>query len=323
MAGNEQNDWKSVRVLQRKEQATGIISLDLQALDGSDLPAFSAGAHIDVRLPSGLVRQYSLCNDAVEQHRYRLGVLLAEASRGGSRAVHEALHPGATLSVSAPRNLFALVSESSSITLIAGGIGITPLLSMAYTLAREGRDFQFHVCARDASRVSFRQELQQWGERVWLHLNDSGASASPAFDPQRDIGTYLPGRFIYTCGPAGFMDYVRQSALALGWPEKSIRMEHFAGEVAKEGGTFSVEARRSGKMVQVGSAQSIAEALQAAGIEVPMSCEQGICGMCVTPVLEGIPDHRDMYLTDHEKTANTHMTLCCSRASSAHLVLDI
>lgn len=323
MAGNEQNDWNPVQVLQRRDEARGIISLDLQALDGGDLPAFSAGAHIDVRLPCGLVRQYSLCNDDDERHRYRLGVLLADESRGGSQAVHGELHPGVRLSVSAPRNLFPLVPESRSISLIAGGIGITPLLSMAYTLEREGRAFEFHVCARDASRVSFRQALQQWGDRVFLHLNESHDLAAPVFDPQRDIGEYKVGRFIYTCGPAGFMAFVRESALTLGWPEDAIRMEHFAAEVAKDGDGFSVEARKSGKVVQVGDGQSIAEALQAAGIDVQMSCEQGICGMCVTPVLEGTPDHRDMYLTDNEKAANNRMTLCCSRAKTPHLVLDI
>lgn len=323
MVGNEQNDWKQVQVLQRKDEANGIISLDLHTLDGSELPLFSAGAHIDVRMSSGVVRQYSLCNDAAERHRYRLGVLLADESRGGSRAVHDELHEGVSLSVSAPRNLFPLVDESRSVCLIAGGIGITPLLSMAHTLAREGRAFEFHVCVRDASRLSFREELQQWGERVQVHLNDSNDAATPAFDPSRDIGDYQVGRFIYTCGPAGFMDFVRQSALAQGWPEDAIRMEHFVADVAKTGDGFSVEARKSGAVVQVPAGQSIAEALQAAGIEVPMSCEQGICGMCVTAVLEGTPDHRDMYFTEGEKAANDRMTLCCSRSKGAHLVLDI
>ena len=323
MVGNEQNDWKHVQVLQRKDEANGIISLDLHTLDGSELPMFSAGAHIDVRMSSGVVRQYSLCNDAAERHRYRLGVLLADESRGGSRAIHDELHQGVSVSVGAPRNLFPLVDESRSICLIAGGIGITPLLSMAHTLAREGRAFEFHVCVRDASRLPFREELQQWGERVLVHLNDSENPATPAFDPSRDIGDYQVGRFIYTCGPAGFMAFVRQSALAQGWPEDAIRMEHFGAEVAKTGDGFSVEARKSGVVVQVLAGQSIAEALQAVGVEVPMSCEQGICGMCVTTVLEGTPEHRDMYFTESEKAANDRMTLCCSRTKGAHLVLDI
>lgn len=323
MADNRNDDWNEVQVLQRRDEANGIISLDLHAIDGGDLPAFSAGAHVDVRLPCGLVRQYSLCNDADERHRYRLGVLLADASRGGSRAVHQALRPGVRVTVSRPRNLFPLVVGAQRVSLVAGGIGITPLLSMAYTLEREGRAFDFHVCARDASRVAFREELQRWSERVMLHLSESQDGSAPAFDPQRDIGRYQSGRLIYTCGPAGFMAFVRQSAVALGWPEEAIRMEHFAAQVADDAAGFSVEARRSGKVLQVGAGQSIAEVLQAAGIEVPMSCEQGICGMCVTPVLDGVPEHRDMYLTDAEKAANRQMTLCCSRALTPHLVLDI
>jgi vanillate O-demethylase ferredoxin subunit len=315
--------WIEVEVLKRKDEASGIISLDLRALDGSVLPAFSPGAHIDVRTSSGLIRQYSLCNDAAEQHRYCLGVLLADDSRGGSQAVHAELHQGVRLAVGAPRNLFPLVDESRCIKLIAGGIGITPLLSMAYSLEREGRAFEFHVCARDQQRVSFRDELAQWPAQLKLHLNEESDAACPAFDPQRDIGEYQSGRFIYTCGPAGFMDYIRSSAQALGWPDDAIRMEHFGAEVAKDGDSFTVEARKSGLVVEVSGEQSIAEALQAAGINVPLSCEQGICGMCMTTVLEGEVEHRDMYLTDGEKAANDRMTICCSRATSARLVLDI
>ncbi|KRV76393.1 hypothetical protein AO738_13865 [Pseudomonas citronellolis] len=317
------NGWIEVEVLQRKDEASGIISLDLRALDGSELPGFSAGAHIDVRTASGLVRQYSLCNDASERHRYRLGVLLADNSRGGSRAVHSELHQGTRLNVSPPRNLFPLVDESRCIILVAGGIGITPLLSMAHTLQRESRAFEFHVCARNVERLSFQDELALWGDQVRLHYNESEDPAAPPFSPERDIGAYQDGRFIYTCGPAGFMDYVRQSALALGWPDDAIRMEHFGAEVARGGDSFTVEARRSGVLVEVGADQSIAEALQAAGVEVPLSCEQGICGMCMTPVLEGTPEHRDMYLTEGEKAANDRMTICCSRARGPKLVLDI
>lgn len=323
MVAQAVQQWIEVEVLQRKDEACGIISLDLRAIDGSALPAFTPGAHIDVRTSVGIVRQYSLCNDATEQHRYRLGVLLAEDSRGGSRAVHEELHIGARLSVGVPRNLFPLVDESRCVKLIAGGIGITPLLSMAYALHREARAFELHVCARDHARVSFRDELVQWPDQVFIHVDEEGEPDSPRFDPQRDIDIYQEGRFIYTCGPAGFMEFVRKSALELGWPEDAIRMEHFGADVAINGEVFTVEARKSGLTVEVGAEQSIAEALQAVGVAVPLSCEQGICGMCITPVIEGTPEHRDMYLTDSEKAANDRMTICCSRAAGSRLVLDI
>ncbi|MNZ06962.1 Phenoxybenzoate dioxygenase subunit beta [compost metagenome] len=323
MCANEKIEWIEVEVLRRTGEAEDIIGLELQAVDGRELPPFSAGAHIDVRTSAGLVRQYSLCNDPHTGGNYRLGVLLDPNSRGGSRAVHEELRSGSRVAIGIPRNLFPLVDESRSITLIAGGIGITPLLAMAYTLHRHGRAFSFHVCARTAERVAFRDVLQGWGERVHYHYNTVEDPLAPAFDPTRDIGPYVDGHYIYTCGPSGFLEFIRKSAAELGWPEDAVRLEHFGAEAPVAGEAITVEARRSGITVEVGPESTIAEALQAAGVPVEMSCEQGICGMCMTKVLDGVPEHRDLYLTEAEKVRNDRMTICCSRAKSACLVLDI
>lgn len=315
------SDGLTVAVTKRDLIASNVVALELRALDDAMLPAFTAGAHVDLHLPNGLVRQYSLCGDPEDRGCYRLGILLAAESRGGSLSAHRDLAVGSQVVIGPPRNLFELTPEGTEVVLVGGGIGITPLLAMAHSLRRAGRVFTLHACARTADRLAFRSEIAAFGDAAQVHLDD-GREEKP-FDFERDVGSWRPGRVLYTCGPDGFMAMVREQAGAAGWPAEAVRQESFSAAAIEPGERFTVEARRSGVTVEVGETTSIAEALAAAGVAVELSCEQGVCGTCLTPIVEGVPDHRDLYLTDDEKARNDCLTICCSRAKSARLVLDI
>lgn len=315
----------NVTVARKTVEAEGICSFELVAADGRPLPAFAAGSHVDVQLPGGLTRQYSLCNDPQESHRYLIAVLDDPASRGGSRAMHAQVHEGDALAIGAPKNHFALAHEAKSHLLLAGGIGVTPILCMAERLARIGADFRMHYCTRSASRTAFRDRIaaSAFADRVHFHFDD-GATAQ-----QLDIPALLsapaPGVHLYVCGPKGFMDAVLGSARAQGWPEAQQHCEFFSAEVgpAEGDGAFEVQLASSGRVIPVPKDRTVVQALAAAGVEVQTSCEQGICGTCLTRVLEGTPDHKDLYLTPEEQDANDVFTPCCSRAKSARLVLDL
>jgi vanillate monooxygenase ferredoxin subunit len=310
-------------IAQRREEADGIISLELMAADGSQLPPFEAGSHIDLHLGDGLVRQYSLCGNPRDLSRYRLGVLLEPQSRGGSRAVHERLLIGARARISLPRNHFGLVESAAHSILMAGGIGITPMLSMAWRLAELDASFDLHYCTRSLTRTAFRHLLTEhpYAGHLTLHLDD-GPQAQK-FDCARLCGEPQAGKHLYVCGPGGFMSYVINAAERLGWAPQNVHREYFSSTVDLSGDVFCVRAARSGIQVTVPAAKSIAAVLMENGVNVPLSCESGVCGTCLTRVLEGTPDHRDMYQTDDEKSSNTQMTLCCSRSKTPLLVLDI
>ncbi|WP_343721831.1 PDR/VanB family oxidoreductase [Herbaspirillum seropedicae] len=313
-----------VKVAARREEAHDIIALELVAVDGAALPAFTAGAHIDVHLPGGLVRQYSLCNAPHEQHRYQIGVLRDVNSRGGSVAVHEALKLGDILTISTPRNQFALVPAQHSL-LLAGGIGVTPILCMAEALAAAGASFEMHYCARSPARQAFRERIAASGfaARVVHHYDDGEAAQKLDLDAllaQADPATHL-----YVCGPAGFIAHVVDTARARGWPEAQVHFEYFGTAPVKAdgNGAFEVKLASSGQVYTIPPERTVIQVLCEHGVDVPVSCEQGICGTCLTRVLEGEPDHRDQYLTDEERAANDQFTPCCSRARSALLVLDL
>lgn len=313
-----------VIVTRKRLEAEGIYSFELAAAEDSMLPAFSAGSHIDVQLPNGLVRQYSLCNHPEERHRYRLGVLLDPASRGGSQAMHEHVHEGSRLRISEPRNLFPLEHGAGYSVLFAGGIGITPILCMAERLARIGAPFELHYCGRSTGRMAFIEDLRHstFAECVHVHVDD-GADAQ-RLDSARVLSEPASDRHLYVCGPNGFMEHVLGTARAQGWAETQLHHEYFAAAApAEEAGEFEVQLASSGQCFQVPAALSVAQVLLEAGIDLPLSCEQGICGTCVTRVLEGEPEHRDMFLTDAERARNDQFTPCCSRARSARLVLDL
>lgn len=313
----------TVNVASRSDEAEGICSFELVSADGDPLPAFTAGAHIDVHIPGGYVRQYSLCNDPSERGLYRIAVLREDNGRGGSRAMHEVC-AGGQLQIGLPRNLFELGANKVRSLLLAGGIGITPIFSMAQTLAASGAPFELHYCTRSAKRAAF---LEQIGARLPpdnVHLHHDEGSADQKLDIDVLLGAQGLDCHLYVCGPKGFMDAVLKRARTLGWGEERLHYEFFsAAPIADGESAFDVKLGRSGRLVHVRAEQTVIEALRAADIELPTSCEQGICGTCVTRVLEGIPDHRDAFLMPEEQAANDCFTPCCSRARTLVLVLDL
>lgn len=317
------NDWLQVRVARKAREADDIASFSLAPVEGEALPAYEAGAHIDVKLPDGTVRQYSLCGPATETDRYTLGVLREAGGRGGSTQMHDVVQEGDLLEISKPRNLFPLVPQKRAI-LFAGGIGVTPILAMADSLAQEDVPFEVHYCTRSTKRAAFAEWLQALvlTDCAWLHFDDQPETAldATAILSQPDPDTHL-----YVCGPDGFMDHVIDTARAAGWAESNIHFERFSAAPADEAaqGSFEIEIEGTGQLVLVAPGQPAIEALAEAGIEIPISCEQGICGTCLTDVVSGVPDHQDMFLSDEEKAANDCFTPCCSRALTPRLTIRI
>jgi vanillate O-demethylase ferredoxin subunit len=313
-----------VRVARKRMEADGIAGFDLESTDGGALPGFSAGAHIDVQLPGGLSRQYSLCNDTGETHRYRIAVLREPQSRGGSAAMHDAVREGDLLTISEPRNHFPLVHAQRTL-LFAGGIGITPILCMAHRLHAIAADFTLHYATRSLARTAFADEVRAaaFATRVEFH-HDDGAASQVLNVPQA-LGAHDAGTHIYVCGPAGFINHVVQVARGMGWGDDQIHLEYFnaAPQDTSADRAFEVKLASSGKTYAVAADQTVVQALAAHGVEVLTSCEQGVCGTCITRVLEGECDHRDMYFTDEEKARNDQFTPCCSRAKGTLLVLDL
>jgi len=291
--------------------------LDFSAMSGA-LPEFEAGAHIDVHLPGGLIRQYSLWNGPEDdKNNYRIAVRLDRQGRGGSAAVHK-LEAGATLMISAPRNNFALLPAGFTV-LIGGGIGITPLLSMAADLFRRGRNFRLHYIDRGA-RAAFVTMLEQapFAESVRFHDTTGGRPSPVAL-----LGDAGAEARIYLCGPAGFLADFRAAAKVLSVAPRGIHEESFVPASIAGDGAFTVVTARDGRRHHVAEGRSIVDVLRDAGYEISTSCEQGICGACATQVLAGIPLHQDVVLTDEEHDSNIVMTPCCSRSKTPELCLDL
>ncbi|TCJ96920.1 PDR/VanB family oxidoreductase [Nocardia alba] len=308
-------------VVDARTPATPEIALfDLAPVDGTEFASYTAGSHVDVDLGSGLVRQYSLCGPP-EPRRYRLAVLNVANSRGGSRAMH-ALAVGDRVRISAPRNHFPLADTHSHV-LIAGGIGITPLLAMLTHLERVRADYVLHYSARTRSRAAFLDELSG-NPRVRFHFDDEDPAL--LLDITRDLGDPRPDTAVYVCGPDGFMDYVVGKAEALGWPRSALHTERFGTNLttpadAGQAG-FTVRLASTGTEYSVGEDQSVLDVLLDNGVDAPFSCQQGICGECVVRVLAGEPDHRDDVLSDAER-ADGMFTTCSSRAHSPVLEVDL
>ena len=322
------HDTLDVVVRHRELQGQGVAVLTLALASGAPLPAFTAGAHVDLHLPGGLVRPYSLCSDPRDTASYRLGVLKDPASRGGSEAVHQALLAGTALRIGQPRNLFPLAAGVPHSVLVGGGIGITPMLAMAWALHAAGASFELHYCARSLAQAAFLAELASgpWADKVQLHFDDEGEAAR--LHPKALLASAPTGSHLYVCGPGGFMAWVLEEAAAAGLKPEQLHREYFSAptDLAATADTdtgVELVARRSGKTVQVAPGQSLLAALAGLGIRIPVSCEQGVCGTCACTVLEGEPDHRDAYLTEEERAANDQIMVCCSRARSSRLVLDV
>lgn len=317
-----------VRVARREMLASDIICVDLEPELPGALPPFTAGAHIDLHLRAGLIRQYSLCNAPGETHRYRIAVLRDPQSRGGSVAAHEELHVGRILAISPPRNHFQLIADHPAI-LLAGGIGITPLLAMAQELASQNVPFALHYCSRARERTAFLDELRGCGYRDRVHLHFDDGPAEQRLDLEVLLREAAADTHLYVCGPAGFIEFVLKKSASAGWPADRTHREYFGAasppslEPSGVQLGFQVQLARSGKIVDVGPQEPVTTALSRCGVSIPVACEQGICGTCVTRVLAGAPDHRDMYFTEQEKARNDQFTPCCSRSLSPLLVIDV
>jgi len=313
-----------VKVLGKRREAEGIAGFELGRADGGALPAFSAGSHVDVHVPGGPIRQYSLCNDAGERHRYRIAVLRDPQTRGGSAGLHDGVNVGDLLTISEPRNHFPLVHAKRTV-LLAGGIGITPLLCMAQRLHAIAADFELHYCTRSVERTAFREEIAAapFAQRVHFHFDDGDAAQK--LDLPKALGARDAGTHLYVCGPTGFIQHVTQTAQGLGWPAEQVHLEYFGAAPQDSSGdrAFQVKVASRGQLIPVLADQTVIQALQAHGVEVLVSCEQGVCGTCITRVLEGECDHRDLYFTDEEKAKNDQFTPCISRAKGGLLVLDL
>lgn len=313
-----------VRVAAIRKEAEGIASFELVSEDGAALPGFEAGAHVDVLLPGLPARQYSLCNTPGQTHRYQIAVLKEPASRGGSRHMHEKISQGDRLCIGVPRNHFPLVADTRRALLVAGGIGITPLLAMAETLAARRAAFELHYCARSLDRAAFADRLTEPHLEPHVHLHLDDGPDAQRLDPARLLAGRKAGDHLYICGPGGFLDWMRAAAAATGWPDDAVHTEYFSGTVERRDtdSDFEIEVQSTGQIVHVAKGQTALDALLAAGLDVPNSCAEGVCGMCMSEVIEGTPDHRDQFLTAAERARGDTFMPCCSRAASPRLTIS-
>lgn len=314
----------SVRVLEKKEIATDVVSLKLAAQNGAALPAYAAGSHIDLVLPNGITRQYSLSKGSSGNNGYEIAVLWERTGRGGSEYIHQNLREGDLIEISPPRNQFSLATSDTSI-LFAGGIGITPILAMAEELYRKNRNFELYYCSRNPERAAYRDYLVEvpWLSSVHFHF-DSDGHQEP-LNVQKILNAHGAGTHLYVCGPAGFIQHVCTSAEKSDWSEGQVHFEHFSATTAPTAtnSEFEIVLARRGVSIRVPADISAAQALIDNGVDIPLSCEQGVCGSCVLPVIDGTPDHRDVFLTSAERAANRCFTPCCSRSKTGKLVLDL
>lgn len=324
-----------LRVRQITYQARGINSYELVHPDGEDLPPFTAGAHIDFHFRDGSVRQYSLCNDPGERHRYVIAVLLETNGRGGSQALHERVHAQRQVSVGRPRNNFPLAADARRHLLLAGGIGVTPLKAMVHQLEREGADYMLHYCTRGPEFAAFRDELAPLEStgRVVFHF-DGGIPAN-GLDIAALLADFDEGAHLYYCGPGGFMTACKRASAH--WPAGSVHFEYFSAasapksamsgaelEAAGEhalGIGFQVKLASTGAVYIVPNDKSIVQVLAEHGVEIPTSCEAGLCATCKVRYLSGEVDHRDLVLSEEEHAE--YLATCVSRSRSPMLVLDL
>lgn len=300
-----------------RAESTDILSLELEDPDGLPLPPWEPGAHIDVQLVTRQQRQYSLCGDPRDRFHYRIAVLREELSRGASLYIHGHLREGRTVHVGEPRNLFPLLPAERHL-LLAAGIGITPLLPMARELERRGAEWSLRYAVRGAERLPFRNELEEFGDRVVLHSRDHA--------PRLDLRALLadpepqPGLAVYACGPARFTDAVEGAMRA--WPPGSLHLERFEPKagIVRPNGPFTVVCSRSEKSVEVPAELSMLKALEIAGVELPGSCLRGVCGACAVTVVAGHAEHRDSLTTDE---ASATLYPCVSRSLTPELTIDV
>ncbi|MDV7243091.1 MULTISPECIES: PDR/VanB family oxidoreductase [Rhodococcus] len=314
-------DTIPMMVRQMRVESSGVVSLRLERPDGGAVHEWTPGAHLDLHLGAGTVRQYSLCGDPDDKTGYRVAVLHEAHGRGGSRHIHETLRPGDTVHVSPPRNNFEFL-PSPRYLFVAGGIGITPLLAMIGEATRMGADWELHYGGRSRASMAFLDELSAHGERVQVVTED----VDGILDLNALLGEVRENTLVYACGPEGLLAALENVASA--WPEGSIQLERFkAKEIPADtlagDRPVRVVCERSGISTTVAADRTVLDALEEAGVDVPNSCREGICGTCETRVLCGTPDHRDSLLSSAEQESGTTMMICVSRARSDELVLDL
>lgn len=313
-----------VRVAGRTHVASDTVALELVGLEGEALAPFTAGAHLNLHLPNGLVRPYSIVNSPRERNHYVVAVLREAQGRGGSLTLHDAVQVGDTLDIDPPNNGFGLNPTPHHKILIAGGIGITPFLSMADVLYTHGASFELHYSAKNRQRAAFIDDLlgAPYADRVRTYLTADGGERLRI----RDRLAQAPqDAEVYVCGPERLVDAAVAAARELGWSDHRVRWEAFGARPvdASGNGAFRVRLAASGRSLAVPADKTIADVLLEHGVPVGLSCAQGVCGTCLTRVLEGEPDHRDLYLTPDEQARNDQMLICCSRSRSPELVLDL
>jgi len=313
-----------VRVKRVTVEAEDIRSFEFVDPRAKVLPPFTAGAHLDVHLPNGLVRQFSLCNDPREAHRYVVAVLREPGGRGGSACMHDVVREGDEVTITVPRNHFPLHEDARRHLLIAGGIGITPILAMVRRLAALGADYTLQYCTRSPQKTAFRTELTGEPFAGHVRFHHDGGDPAKGLDVRALLAQVETGTHVYCCGPIGLMHAVTDASRH--WPLGTVHFEFFATDPSVAEGPnqgFEVEIASTGAVYQVPPDKTVLEVLRDMGHDVDSSCEEGLCGTCIVDVLEGEPDHRDLVLDDEEKKSNKLMTVCCSRAKSARLKLDL
>lgn len=312
------------RLVSVRYEAVDILSFLLQPLDDQLPGSVGPGSHVDVHLPNGMMRSYSISNGPDLAEGYRLTVARDAASRGGSVFMHDSLRVGQILQISKPRNNFELAEDAPMSVFFAGGIGVTPFLPMVARLNEIGKPWRLHYCVRTRDRTALLKELQDLaaagrGELCPNYDEDPAGM----LDLGKTLAEISEDAHVYCCGPTPMLTAFRERAAALGIADSRVHFEYFSSEVenATEGG-FTIVLHKSGDEIAVEPGQTILDALIRHGIDVPYSCEEGICGACETRVIEGIPDHRDMILSEAEREEGKTMMVCCSGSKSPRLVLD-
>ena len=313
-------DFFNLRVMKKEAVAQGIYLFELRHPDGAPLPTFTSGSHLTVQVPSGVRRNYSLCSDPADTGMYQIAVKRDDAGRGGSVSMADDVQVGQMLSVGAPRNNFELAEQASAFIFVAGGIGITPILSMMRHLKSTGRvRFKLYYCTRDAASTAFLDDLHsEFSGQIQIHHDNGGRGQAldlwPVFEKPANA-------HVYCCGPKGLMDSVKD--MSGHWRSGTVHFESFGvdAKAYAENKPFTVRLEKSGTSVEVSAEQTILQALRAGGYRVPSSCESGTCGSCKTRLLAGEAEHRDMVLSEDEQVGQ--IMVCVSRAKSAELVLDL
>jgi ferredoxin-NADP reductase len=312
----------TVRVTDVRAEALDVMSLEMRAVAGGELPPFEPGAHLELHLPNGLIRHYSLTNDWRERDRYVVGVARVADSRGGSSFVHSTIRAGAQLAIRGPINNFGLDPSAERFLFIAGGIGITPIMAMVRWCVAKGKPWRLIYAARSRQRAAFYEELRGLArDCAQFHFDDECGQVLDVVDA---VAGWNEGERVYCCGPAPLMDSVK--ALTGHLPSGTVRFEWFTTpkqDEPREANAFRVRLERSRLEFDVPEHKSILEVIEENGIEHPFSCREGLCGTCLTNVLSGEPDHRDYVLSDEERASGKLMTICCSRSKSPQLVLDL